>query len=70
MASHGSCDLVVFALWYVPSNHRVFPIPNMEHQAGAVFARMVPPTHTEKEMRRRLAELRVLEQEGSGAGAP
>ncbi|KAJ3489701.1 hypothetical protein NLI96_g1934 [Meripilus lineatus] len=38
--------------------------------AGAVFARMVPPTHTEKEMRRRLAELRVLEQEGSGAGAP
>jgi len=32
---------------------------------GAVFARMVPPTRTEKEMRRRLAELKVLQAEGS-----
>ncbi|KAL4242080.1 MFS general substrate transporter [Abortiporus biennis] len=32
---------------------------------GAVFARMVPPTRTEKEMRRRLAELKVLQEEGS-----
>ncbi|KAI0081691.1 MFS general substrate transporter [Panus rudis PR-1116 ss-1] len=32
---------------------------------GAVFARMVPPTRTEKEMRRRLAEMKVLQQEGS-----
>ncbi|THH32903.1 hypothetical protein EUX98_g1246 [Antrodiella citrinella] len=30
---------------------------------GAVFARMVPPTRTEKEMRRRLAELKVLQAE-------
>ncbi|TCD70851.1 hypothetical protein EIP91_001542 [Steccherinum ochraceum] len=32
---------------------------------GAVFARMVPPTRTEKEMRRRLAELKVLQEEGT-----
>lgn len=32
---------------------------------GAVIARMVPPTRTEKEMRRRLAELRVLREEGT-----
>ncbi|KAL1946895.1 hypothetical protein VTO73DRAFT_14999 [Trametes versicolor] len=32
---------------------------------GAVIARMVPPTRTEKEMRRRLAELKVLQEEGS-----
>ncbi|KZT12537.1 MFS general substrate transporter [Laetiporus sulphureus 93-53] len=31
---------------------------------GAAFARRVPPTRTEKEMRRRLAELRVLQEEG------
>ncbi|KAI0650349.1 MFS general substrate transporter [Trametes meyenii] len=31
---------------------------------GAVIARMVPPTRTEKEMRRRLAELKVLQEEG------
>ncbi|KAH9938239.1 major facilitator superfamily domain-containing protein [Fomitopsis serialis] len=30
---------------------------------GAAFARMVPPTRTEKEMRRRLAELKVLQEE-------
>lgn len=34
-------------------------------QCGAAFARMVPPTRTEKEMRRRLAELKVLQEEGS-----
>ncbi|KAI0353572.1 MFS general substrate transporter [Trametes cingulata] len=32
---------------------------------GAVIARMVPPTRTEKEMRRRLAELKVLQEEGT-----
>ncbi|GBE79661.1 major facilitator superfamily domain-containing protein [Sparassis latifolia] len=32
---------------------------------GALIARRVPPTRTEKEMRRRLAELRVLREEGS-----
>lgn len=32
---------------------------------GAAFARKVPPTRTEKQMRRRLAELKVLEQEGT-----
>ncbi|KZT74302.1 MFS general substrate transporter [Daedalea quercina L-15889] len=32
---------------------------------GAAFARMVPPTRTEKEMRRRLAELKVLQEEGT-----
>ncbi|KAI0750774.1 MFS general substrate transporter [Daedaleopsis nitida] len=32
---------------------------------GAVIARMVPPTRTEKEMRRRLAELNVLNEEGT-----
>ncbi|RPD67263.1 MFS general substrate transporter [Lentinus tigrinus ALCF2SS1-7] len=31
---------------------------------GAVLARRVPPTRTEKEIRRRLAELRVLNEEG------
>ncbi|KAI0732995.1 major facilitator superfamily domain-containing protein [Fomitopsis betulina] len=31
---------------------------------GAAFARMVPPTRTEKEMRRRLSELKVLQEEG------
>ncbi|KAI9466869.1 MFS general substrate transporter [Lactarius psammicola] len=31
--------------------------------AGAVLCRMVPPTRTEKEMRRRLGEMRVLKQE-------
>ncbi|KAI0939227.1 hypothetical protein AcV5_000707 [Taiwanofungus camphoratus] len=30
---------------------------------GAAIARMVPPTRTEKEMRRRLAELKVLQEE-------
>jgi len=30
---------------------------------GAILCRMVPPTHTEKEMRRRLGEMRVLKQE-------
>ncbi|KAI0003105.1 MFS general substrate transporter [Russula compacta] len=30
---------------------------------GAVLCRMVPPTRTEKEMRRRLGEMRVLKQE-------
>jgi solute carrier family 45 protein 1/2/4 len=30
---------------------------------GAVLCRMVPPTHTEREMRRRLGEMRVLQQE-------
>ncbi|KAI0251256.1 MFS general substrate transporter [Lactifluus subvellereus] len=30
---------------------------------GAVFCRMVPPTHTEREMRRRLGEMMVLKQE-------
>jgi len=30
---------------------------------GAVIARMVPPTPTEKEMRRRLGEMRVLQQD-------
>lgn len=33
-------------------------------QCGAAFARMVPPTRTEKEMRRRLSELKVLQEEG------
>lgn len=33
--------------------------------AGALIARMVPPTRTEKEMRRRLAELKVLQKESS-----
>ncbi|EKM59137.1 uncharacterized protein PHACADRAFT_86979 [Phanerochaete carnosa HHB-10118-sp] len=32
---------------------------------GAAFARKVPPTRTEKQMRRRLAELKILEQEGT-----
>ncbi|KAI9066740.1 MFS general substrate transporter [Trametes sanguinea] len=32
---------------------------------GAFIARMVPPTRTEKEMRRRLAELKVLQEEGT-----
>lgn len=32
---------------------------------GAGIARMVPPTRTEKEMRRRLAELRALKEEGT-----
>ncbi|KAI0719641.1 MFS general substrate transporter [Cerioporus squamosus] len=32
---------------------------------GAFIARAVPPTRTEKEMRRRLAELKVLKEEGS-----
>ncbi|KDQ64622.1 hypothetical protein JAAARDRAFT_28261 [Jaapia argillacea MUCL 33604] len=32
---------------------------------GALIARMVPPTRTEKEMRRRLGELRALKEEGS-----
>jgi len=32
---------------------------------GAAIARMVPPTRTEKEMRRRLAELKVLKEEGT-----
>ncbi|OCH92906.1 MFS general substrate transporter [Obba rivulosa] len=32
---------------------------------GALVVRMVPPTRTEKEMRRRLAELRVLQEEGN-----
>ncbi|CCL99450.1 uncharacterized protein FIBRA_01468 [Fibroporia radiculosa] len=32
---------------------------------GAGIARMVPPTRTEKEMRRRLAELKVLQEEGA-----
>ena len=32
-------------------------------QLGAVLCRMVPPTRTEREMRRRLGEMRVLEQE-------
>jgi solute carrier family 45 protein 1/2/4 len=32
-------------------------------QFGAVLCRMVPPTQTEKEMRRRLGEMRVLKQE-------
>ncbi|EMD40799.1 hypothetical protein CERSUDRAFT_45210 [Gelatoporia subvermispora B] len=31
---------------------------------GALIVRMVPPTRTEKEMRRRLAELKVLQEEG------
>jgi len=30
---------------------------------GAALCRMVPPTHTEREMRRRLGEMRVLKQE-------
>ncbi|PCH41129.1 MFS general substrate transporter [Wolfiporia cocos MD-104 SS10] len=30
---------------------------------GSVIARMVPPTRTEKEMRRRLAELKILQEE-------
>ncbi|KAH9999305.1 MFS general substrate transporter [Russula vinacea] len=30
---------------------------------GAILCRMVPPTQTEREMRRRLGEMRVLEQE-------
>jgi len=32
---------------------------------GALIVRMVPPTKTEKEMRRRLAELKVLQEEGT-----
>ncbi|KZT26861.1 MFS general substrate transporter [Neolentinus lepideus HHB14362 ss-1] len=32
---------------------------------GALIARMVPPTRTEKEMRRRLGELRLLKEEDS-----
>lgn len=32
---------------------------------GALLARMVPPTHTEKQMRKRLAELKVLQEEGT-----
>lgn len=32
-------------------------------QVGAILCRMVPPTQTEKEMRRRLGEMRVLKQE-------
>ena len=31
---------------------------------GALFARMVPPTATEKAMRRRLGEMKLLEDEG------
>lgn len=34
-------------------------------QVGAAFARKVPPTRTEKQMRRRLAEIKVLEEEGT-----
>jgi len=30
---------------------------------GALLCRMVPPTHTEREMRRRLGEMKVLKQE-------
>lgn len=32
-------------------------------QLGAALCRMVPPTHTEQVMRRRLGEMRVLERE-------
>ncbi|KAI0347164.1 MFS general substrate transporter [Trametopsis cervina] len=32
---------------------------------GAVVARMVPPTRTEKQMRRRLAEIKLLQSEGT-----
>ena len=32
---------------------------------GALICRAVPPTHTEKQMRRRLAEIKILEEEGS-----
>ena len=32
---------------------------------GAIVARMVPPTHNEKDMRRRLAELKALQEEGT-----
>ncbi|THG97610.1 hypothetical protein EW026_g4422 [Hermanssonia centrifuga] len=32
---------------------------------GAAFARKVPPTRTEKQMRRRLAEIKLLEKEGT-----
>ena len=31
-------------------------------QVGAVFSRQVPPTRTEKEMRRRLAEMKEMEE--------
>lgn len=31
-------------------------------QIGAVFSRQVPPTRTEKEMRRRLAEMKETEE--------
>lgn len=31
-------------------------------QVGAVFSRQVPPTRTEKEMRRRLAEMKETEE--------
>ena len=32
---------------------------------GAMVARMVPPTRNEKDMRRRLAELKALREEGT-----
>lgn len=34
-------------------------------KAGAAVARMVPPTKTEKEMRRRLGEMKLLKQQSS-----
>jgi len=58
----GSFALVDFALWCVlcaPTSHILMTF----WQLGAVLCRMVPLTPTEREMRRRLGEMRVLEQE-------
>lgn len=64
--SLGFYGLVGCAPWYVfLSRLRHIQLLNLVFQAGAVFARMVPPTQTEKEMRRRLAELRDLERESA-----
>jgi solute carrier family 45 protein 1/2/4 len=54
----GLCTLVCCYPVHLPSIYR-----RSFWQVGAVLCRMVPPTHTEKEMRRRLGEMRVLEQE-------
>lgn len=53
----GLCTLVCYTV-----SPTFFYIP-MIWQFGAVLCRMVPPTHTEREMRRRLGEMKVLEQE-------
>jgi len=53
----GLCTLVRRSLYPCPVCRRCF------WQFGAALCRMVPLTHTEKEMRRRLGEMRVLKKE-------